>query len=81
MNTRSLDANVAQAQGSAFPGLCWSVYFDDSSRLHDRRLLLPFGETRRALPVNVNPREFFPVMVVNGDLPMTVFAPPVAPES
>jgi hypothetical protein len=57
------------------------IDFDDSSRLHDRRLFLSVGEARRALPVDVNAREFFSVMVVHGNLPMTVLAAPVAPES
>jgi hypothetical protein len=57
------------------------IDFDDSRRLDDRRLFLPLGEACRALPIDINPREFFAVMVINGDLPMTVPAPAIAPES
>jgi hypothetical protein len=57
------------------------IDFDNSSGLHDWRLFLPLGKAGRALPVDVNPRELFSVMVVDRNLPVTVPAPPVTPES
>lgn len=57
------------------------IDFDDPGGLYDRRLFLSIGEARRSLPVDVNPRELLPVMVIHGDLPMTVFAAPVTSKS
>jgi hypothetical protein len=58
-----------------------SVDFEDSSRLHDRGLLLAFRESDGALAVNVNAGEFFAVAVIDGHLPVTVFPAAVAVES
>lgn len=72
--------SVLSYAGSGLP-LRESVDFDNASGLHDGRLLLSLGKARRTLSIDVNSREFFAVMVVNRDLPVTVLAPPITPES
>jgi hypothetical protein len=72
--------NVPSPQGSR-SSLDQLIDFDDSGRLHNWRFLLPVREAGRALPIDINPRELFSVMVVDRDLPMTVLAPTVTPES
>lgn len=57
------------------------VDFDDASGLHDGRFLLSLGEARRAFPIDINSRELLSVMVVDRNLPVTVLAAPIAPES
>ena len=58
-----------------------SVHFEDSSRFHDRGLLLAFRKSDGALAVNVNAGKFFAIAVKDGHLPVTVFPAAVAVES
>ncbi|SRR5690348_9563076 len=72
---------AANAAPPAVPSECRLIDFEDSSRLDDWRSFLSIGEAHRSFPVNVNARKFFPVVVIHGHLPMTVFAPLIRPES
>jgi hypothetical protein len=51
------------------------VNFHDTRRLDHRRFFLPLRKLLGALAVYIYAREFFAVRVVNGNLPMVVFAP------
>src|SRR4029077_13887442 len=49
----------------------------DASRLHDGRLLLAFGKPFGAFTVNIDAGEFLAVVIIDRDLPVTMFAPSV----
>jgi hypothetical protein len=51
------------------------VNFHDARRLDYRRFFLPLRKLLRALAVYIDACEFLAVRVVNGNLPMVVFAP------
>ena len=53
------------------------VHFHDAGCLHDRRLLLALGEALGTLAIDIDARKFLAVVIVHGDLPMLVFAPPI----
>src|SRR5271167_497395 len=54
-----------------------SVHFHDARCFHNRRFLLALRKARRPLAINVDARELFPVVIIDGYLPMPVFAPAV----
>jgi hypothetical protein len=49
--------------------------FADACRAHNRGSLLPFGEFFRALAIDIDPGEFLPIVVVDGDLPVSMLSP------
>lgn len=53
------------------------VHFHDACGLDDGRALLALGEAGGTLAVDIDAGELFPVLIVNGDLPVAVFAAPV----
>jgi len=58
-----------------------SVYLNDTRALNDGRFFLPLGEVFGALAVDINAREFFTVVVIDGDLPVAVLSPAVLVET
>jgi len=55
------------------------INLGNARAFHDWGLLLPKGEGLGPFAVDVNPREFFAVVVIDGDLPMAVPPSAVAP--
>src|SRR5712691_10075061 len=53
---------------------------NDARRLDDRRFLLPFGKFRGLGAVGVNPAKLLAVVIIDGDLPVPMFAPLVLTE-
>jgi len=66
--------NSASVDSAKRTGL---VDFGNPGRLHHWRLLLTDCEGLGPLPVDIHTGEFFAVMIVDSDLPMAVFSPPV----
>jgi hypothetical protein len=62
-------------------GCLRSIDLDNAGALDDRRFFLPLGEMLGALAVDINPCEFFTVVVVDSHLPMAVLSPAVLVES
>ncbi len=58
-----------------------SVDFDDTGALNDGRFFLPFGKVLCALAIDINSRELFTVVIVDGDLPMAMLSPAVLVET
>jgi hypothetical protein len=58
-----------------------SINFHDARRLHHGRLFLSVRKLLRSFAVNIHAREFLAVRVINGYLPMMVFAPFVVAHS
>jgi|SRR5580698_4137653 hypothetical protein len=56
------------------------IHFQNSSRLHDRRLLLTFGEPLGAFAINVYTTELLAIVVIHGNLPVAVLASTVLVE-
>jgi len=54
-----------------------SVNLEDASGTNDGRLFLPLRKSIGALAVDIDPRELFAVLIVDGNLPVPVLAPPV----
>ena len=57
------------------------IHFGDASRTNYWRYLLPFGKPSSPIAIDVNAREFFAVIVVDGDSPIPVLATLVAAEA
>jgi len=57
------------------------VDFENAGCFDDRRFLLAVRKTSRTLPIDINPREFLSVVIVDDHLPVAMFAPPVVTES
>jgi len=53
------------------------VYFKDASRLDDRRLFLALGKAHGALTVYIDAGKALAIMIVDGDLPVTMPAPAI----
>ena len=83
MKTTSLDRAIITAirYFGHWPPETGLVNFHDARRLHYRRFFLPLRKLLRALAVYIYAREFLAVRVVNGNLPMVVFAPFVVAHS
>jgi hypothetical protein len=58
-----------------------SVHFSDASGFNDGRSLLTLGEMLGALAIDVYASELLTIVIIDGDLPVLVFAAPVAVES
>ena len=56
------------------------IHFHNASCFHDGRLLLPFGKLLGAFAINIDATEFLAVVVIHGNLPVTMFAPAVLVE-
>src|SRR5579863_4181010 len=54
------------------------INFHNSRGFDDRGFLLPVGKLLSTIAINVNASKLFTVRVVNGNLPVMVFAPLVA---
>ncbi len=58
-----------------------SVHFSDASGLNDGRSFLTLGEMLGALAIDVYSSELLTIVIIDSDLPVLVFAAPVAVES
>jgi hypothetical protein len=58
-----------------------SVNFHDARGLDHRRAPLPFRKAGSPLAVDVDARKLLAVLVIDRDLPVTVFSAPVAPHA
>jgi hypothetical protein len=56
------------------------VNFHDAGRLYDGRFLLAFGKPLGAIAINVHAGKLLTVVVIHGDLPVTMFASSVPVE-
>jgi hypothetical protein len=54
-----------------------SVNLEDAGGTNDRRLFLPLRKSIGALAVDIDPGKLFTVLIVDGNLPVAVLAPPV----
>ena len=57
------------------------VDFENAGRFDDRGFFLAVRKTSRTLPINVDPREFLSVVIIDHHLPVAMFTPPVVTES
>jgi hypothetical protein len=57
------------------------IDFEDASCPDDRRFLLPFGEALGTIAIDVDTGKFLTIVIVDGDLPVTMFPPPIAMET
>ena len=56
------------------------IHFQNSGRFHHRRLLLTFGEPLGTFAIDIDATELLAIVVIHGDLPVSVFASSVLVE-
>lgn len=57
------------------------IDFEDASCPDDRRFFLPLGEALRTITIDIDAGKFLTVVIVDGDLPVTMFSTPIAMET
>jgi hypothetical protein len=68
--SQPVSARAADLAAEKFPRD--SVNLENASGFDDRRLFLSLGEALGALAVDINARKLFAILIINGNLPVTV---------